>query len=189
MRTKTPQLAGRILDAASGLFARRRFHVVRMDDIAREAEVSKGTLYSYFEDKSQLYQALLARATRRMVAALEDAAASSEKPRAKLLAIAEAVLHYFDEEPHLLDLIQRVEVIAENEIEFPWQEARDVGMRLTLDAFEVARRTGAFKVPDPELAALLLLGGLRTAIRFGKTPRDPELGMRIVDGILHGFVQ
>jgi len=58
VRTKTPQLAGRILDAATRLFASQRFHEVRMDDIAAEADVSKGTLYSYFHDKDELLSAL-----------------------------------------------------------------------------------------------------------------------------------
>ena len=72
MRTKTPKLGSRILDAAARQFARQRFHEVRMDDIAAEAEVSKGTLYSYFRDKEELYLALLARGSEGMVRALED---------------------------------------------------------------------------------------------------------------------
>jgi AcrR family transcriptional regulator len=186
MRTKTPHLADRILDAASGLFARLRFHIVRMDDIAAEAEVSKGTLYSYFHDKDELYHALLARASQGMVAALLKAAGEPGQPRDKLVAIVGAILEYFDGKPHLLDVIQRVEVLAQNEVDFPWQKARDVSMRLVQEIFAQGHNTGAFETPDPELAALLLFGGLRSVIRFGKKPRDPRLAERIVDTILHG---
>jgi AcrR family transcriptional regulator len=186
MRTKTPQLADRILDAATGLFARLRFHIVRMDDIAAEAEVSKGTLYSYFHDKDKLYHALLERASQGMVDVLAEAAAKPGQPRDKLVRIVAAILEYFDSKPHLLDVIQRVEVLAENEVDFPWQKARDVSMRLVQDIFAQGHRAGAFETRDPELAALLLFGGLRSVIRFGKKPRDPRLAERIVDTILHG---
>jgi AcrR family transcriptional regulator len=186
MRTKTPQLAERILDAAARLFASQRFHAVRMDDIAAEAEVSKGTLYSYFRDKDELYHDLLASASRGMVAALYKAAEGDRPPRDKLVLVVAAILDYFNDKPHLLDLIQRVESLTENEVDFPWQDAREVCMKLVQDLFDEGRQVGAFLTQDPELATLLLLGGLRALIRFGKNPRDTTLPERVVDAVLHG---
>jgi AcrR family transcriptional regulator len=52
---------GQILNAAAVVFAQRGFHVARMDDVAAEAGVSKGTLYWYFESKDDLIQSLLDR--------------------------------------------------------------------------------------------------------------------------------
>ena len=186
MRTKTPKLASRILDAAARQFARQRFHEVRMDDIAAEAEVSKGTLYSYFRDKEELYLALLARGSEGMVRALENAVAQAGDTRGKLVALTAAVLDYFDAEPHLFDLIQAVEVLQHQDQEFPWQAARDVAMRLVQEVFEDGRRSGAFVVRDPELTALTMFGGLRAVIRFGTRPRPRLLAKRLVDAVLDG---
>jgi hypothetical protein len=36
-----------------------------------------------------------------------------------------AILAYFDEQPHLLDLIQRAEVARGSGPEFPWYQTRD----------------------------------------------------------------
>jgi AcrR family transcriptional regulator len=63
LRTRTARLADRILDAAARLFASHRFHEAKMDDVAALAEVGKGTLYRYFQDKEALYLALLERAS------------------------------------------------------------------------------------------------------------------------------
>jgi AcrR family transcriptional regulator len=52
---------GQILEAAAVVFAHSGFHDTRMDDIAAEAGVSKGTLYWYFESKDDLIQSLLDR--------------------------------------------------------------------------------------------------------------------------------
>ena len=49
----------RILDAALRVFARRGFHKARMDDIAEEANLSKGALYWYFRSKDAILQALV----------------------------------------------------------------------------------------------------------------------------------
>jgi AcrR family transcriptional regulator len=186
VRTKTPHLADRMLDAAARLFGTQRFHEARMDDIAAEAEVSKGTLYRYFKDKEELYLALLARCSRDLVALLHERVAEAEGARARLEAFVEALLDFFGAQPHLFDLIQRAEVLRGAGQVFPWQKARDENLRVCRALFEEGRREGAFRVRDPEHAALMLRGGIRSVIRFGKQPRPDDLAQRIVDDFLHG---
>jgi AcrR family transcriptional regulator len=50
-----------ILDAATDVFSRRGFHDARVDDIAKEAGLSKGTLYWYFKSKDDIIIGLLDR--------------------------------------------------------------------------------------------------------------------------------
>jgi TetR/AcrR family transcriptional regulator len=186
VRTKTPHLADRMLTAAARLFGTQRFHEVRMEDIAAEADVSKGTLYRYFEDKDELYLALVARCSRNLVGLLRERVEGVKGPRERLTAFVEALVAYFDAQPHLFDLIQRAEVLRGPGHAFPWQQARDEAQRLAQSIFEEGQRAGEFHVRDPELAGLMLLGGIRAVIRFGTHPRGPELGRRIVEGFLHG---
>jgi TetR/AcrR family fatty acid metabolism transcriptional regulator len=186
VRTRTPHLDDHILEAAARLFGTKRFHEVRMDDIARQAEVSKGTLYRYFEDKEQLYLALLERATRQLLTRVESDVASAHGGRRRLVAMVAAILDYFDAHPHLFDLIQRAEVRSQAGAAFPWQVFRDESLRLVQRVFEGARRQGELDVGDPHLAALMLFGGLQAVIRFGAMPRPENLAEQIVDTFLHG---
>ena len=48
-----------ILQAALDLFAERGYHNVSMRDIAERAEFGVGTLYNFFENKEDLYKALV----------------------------------------------------------------------------------------------------------------------------------
>ncbi len=57
-----------VLAAAARLFAARGVAAVSMDEIAREAEVGKGTLYRRYAHKGELCQALLDENTRRLQA-------------------------------------------------------------------------------------------------------------------------
>src|SRR4051812_37470009 len=123
-RTQSPAVAERILAAAAQLFATHRFHEARMDDIAALAEVGKGTLYRYFEDKDELYLALLEQAAREIMDRLSAAIEGEECPRAQLVAVVEAILVYFDDHRHLFDLIQHAEVMQKPDEEFPWQKIR-----------------------------------------------------------------
>ena len=110
-----------MLEAAARLFGRQRFHEVRMEDIATEAVVGKGTLYRYFKDKEELYDALLERASRQLLGRLRDALGQAGSPRAQFEALVRAVITFFDEHPHLSDLILRAETVVRSGESFPWQ--------------------------------------------------------------------
>jgi len=45
----------RVLSAATDLFAERGFHRTEMDEIAKRAGISKGSLYNYFKSKDDLF--------------------------------------------------------------------------------------------------------------------------------------
>jgi AcrR family transcriptional regulator len=186
LRTKTSIQADKMLDAAAQLFATHRFHEVRMEDIAAEATVGKGTLYRYFSDKDELYLALLERASRHFIARLEEAVGPIAGARDRLVALVDAIIANFDEQPHLLDLIQRAEIVRGTGEGFPWKQARDESLRIVSSIFKEGKDRGEFQVRDPDLRALMLLGGLRAVLRFGKRPRARDLGARIVEGFLHG---
>ena len=66
-----------VLEGARIVFLRDGFEGASVDDIAREAGVSKATLYSYFASKEELFFAVIAKVTREaalMLADLSDAA-------------------------------------------------------------------------------------------------------------------
>jgi AcrR family transcriptional regulator len=186
VRTKTPEQAEKILAAARRLFGSQRYHEVRMEDVAAEAEVGKGTLYRYFHDKEELYVALLARCSEEFLKRMEEVVARDGSTRDRLEAVVEGIIDHFDGQPNLLNLILRAEVMAEGGGEFPWQEARDRTPRLMVELFREAETRQEFIVRDPELSALLLLGGIRAVIRFGEQPRAPGLAARIVENFLKG---
>jgi len=56
-----PDKRRQILDGALHIFTARGFDAASMSDIAAAANVSKGTLYVYFEDKEHLFVALIER--------------------------------------------------------------------------------------------------------------------------------
>ncbi len=55
------QRQNQILDAAMEVFTRLGFHKARMDDIAAEAGLSKGSLYWHFSSKEEIISAVLMR--------------------------------------------------------------------------------------------------------------------------------
>jgi AcrR family transcriptional regulator len=71
-RPRMPRVARRaqILEAATDAFARAGYAGTSLDDIAREAGVSRVIVYRHFESKADLYRAVLDRAHERLAAAV-----------------------------------------------------------------------------------------------------------------------
>ena len=65
-----------ILAAAARAFARTGFAATSMEDIASEAGITKLIVYRHFAGKQELYEAVLARVSERLVEAFRTAAAA-----------------------------------------------------------------------------------------------------------------
>ena len=63
----------RIVDAAEQCFARNGFHRTTMQDICREAGISSGALYVYFDSKEALIEALTERDREQFLGHFADA--------------------------------------------------------------------------------------------------------------------
>ena len=74
----------RILDAALEVFSRRGYRDAAVDEIALEAETSKGGVYFHFPNKQAMFLALLDRMAGLLEARAEEAIAEQADPLAKL---------------------------------------------------------------------------------------------------------
>ncbi len=80
-----------ILNAALAEFAANGFAATRLDDVARRADVAKGTIYLYFRDKESLFKELVRTMLSPLTGAIE-AAAMRELP---IRALIELILDTF----------------------------------------------------------------------------------------------
>jgi AcrR family transcriptional regulator len=74
-----------ILKAAMQTFVERGFAATKLDDVAARAGVSKGTLYLYFANKEQLFQAAVHDSFTPAIVAAEQAVADYQGPALVLL--------------------------------------------------------------------------------------------------------
>ncbi|MFC0479648.1 TetR/AcrR family transcriptional regulator [Gellertiella hungarica] len=68
-----PRKRDQILEGAKRVFMKAGFDAATMNDITREAQVSKGTIYVYFNNKEDLFAALIERERSRLVASMRSA--------------------------------------------------------------------------------------------------------------------
>jgi len=92
-----------IIVAAKRVFSERGFSKTTMEDIAREAELSPGTLYLYFKNKDELYASLSLRILQYMNIRLEDVKKEKDSnPEQKIASIKEALYDVYQFDPMIL---------------------------------------------------------------------------------------
>lgn len=74
-----PAKREQIIDGAKAVFMKLGFDAASMNDITREAGVSKGTIYVYFQNKEHLFTAMVARERERITARMRDILEGSEE--------------------------------------------------------------------------------------------------------------
>ena len=100
---------GEILAAAKKVFARKGYHATTIAEIAKEAKLSYGSIYWYFDSKDALFHELMeseGQALRRHVhEALATPAAGS--PEAPFRAAVQATFEFFEADRALVKLLFR----------------------------------------------------------------------------------
>jgi AcrR family transcriptional regulator len=84
-RRRKEDRPGEILAAALACFAERGFAATRLEDVARRAGVTKGTLYLYFPNKEELFKAVVRQTILPNIAQGEALVAAASEPALALL--------------------------------------------------------------------------------------------------------
>jgi AcrR family transcriptional regulator len=168
----------RILAAATELFASRPFHKVLLNDVAVEAAVGKGTLYTYFENKESLYLAVLYSSFEKLVDQLKRCVDADGEcsPREALETTVREFVDYGLEHPRLLDLLRAGPLPPAAYARWSQQ-----GRELTDLVEAIVRRgiaLGQFADPHPELTARFVPALIRAALVDSPGPQDPQIVTR-----------
>ena len=190
-RQKSDTKRDEILAAASTEFAHRDFHEVLMEDVSARAGVGKGTLYRYFPTKEELFMATVFRGLdefhQQFLEMFEQ-----EAPLEKILRdVVERMLSYFSGRSEWLTLLQRYEHRLPQADADRWRERRAEAVRSLATLLSREARAGGLRSIDPELAAVLLLGMVRTAVQspVSETRATAKVAHEIVGLFLHGALR
>ncbi|MFL5334825.1 MAG: TetR/AcrR family transcriptional regulator [Geminicoccaceae bacterium] len=173
----------RILSAATDLFARASYEAVQMDDIARVAKVAKPTVYRHFGTKEALFGEAIDLTLNQLKSEVAGIAADAAAPHERLRAIIAVIFRRIG---RLKALIRAAEAGAQSsgEVGRPAirRELRELGGMIAAVISE-GIADGGFVATDPDLAAMVVLGGVRMAADSAN--HDPASAL--ADLLLHGL--
>ena len=188
-----------ICAAALEVFAEKGFAAAKLDEIARRAGVSKGTLYLYFKDKEQLFRAVVRDSIAPNVAAITSAISAMDAPFADVVRM---FLAGFAEREARLPLGAVAKMVIGESRNFPelarvWHdEVASKAIGALAAAIERAQRRGEVRNGDPRLFAFSLMGPMvlgalwrATLVPAGGEPLDlPALARQHADTVLEGLL-
>jgi len=154
-----PQKRRQILEGAGRVFSTLGFDAASMNDVAREARVSKATLYVYFQDKEHLFTSICAERRDRNISELIALLDPSKPPRETMLRFGNEMMKLLSE-PFVVAAHRIVIGVAERmpEIGTEFFEAGPKRMALALASFlDRQMAAGRLVVPDSYLAAAQFL--------------------------------
>mgnify|MGYP006278766853 FL=1 len=161
-----------ILDAAENVFFEKGYGTATMDDVAAEAELSKGTLYLYFKTKEELYFGLTHRALLNLRQRFQQVLDAEGNGLQKVINIGYAFQNYSKEEPHYYKTIAQYEMAQLEE---------------TAEGQEVAEKCHAAGEQVMELVAAAITQGIQDgSIRQDVHPLKTAF---LLQGLSNGVIQ
>lgn len=154
-----------ILDAALPVFAAHGYRATRLDEVARRAGVTKGTIYHYFKGKDDLLLEAVKRRRDLAFAEVEAAMGPSEDPVSLRLERLHAATWARWRQPQSRQILRLMlnDVSAESPRVFrEWlREGFLVKLRLVTGLIEEGKARGEFRPDlDGEVAARVFLSGM-----------------------------
>ena len=157
-----------ILDAALKVFAHKGFAAARMDDIAKEAGVTKGTIYLYFENKETVFKSLVRASVGTTLASVtQDVKTFQGSARFLLRMVLTRVAQLLVES----DRVVLPKIVISESSNFPWLaefyrfEIIERGLELFTSLLERGMAQGEFRrLPAAHVARLCVAPVLLGAI-------------------------
>ncbi|KAA9015518.1 TetR/AcrR family transcriptional regulator [Niallia endozanthoxylica] len=96
----------RIIEAATASFSQFGFKGTTMDSVAKIAKVGKGTVYSYFENKEELFNEIVDRAIKQMMSAGNQALQPGIPLHENIRHVLEAILAFRQNHLFIFKMVQ-----------------------------------------------------------------------------------
>ena len=163
---------GEICAAALEVFAEKGFAAAKLDEIARRAGVSKGTLYLYFQDKADLFRAVIRDTVAPRVAAVRELADKVELPFAQIVPL---FLANFAEMAKRLPVGAVAKIVIGESRNFPdlakiWHDQVASGALSALEGLiKRAQNRGEVRPGDARLMAFSLMGPMLMGVLWKAT--------------------
>ena len=153
----------KLLDAAIEIFFQKGFHATRLEDIAKQAGLSKGILYLYFQNKEAIFLALIERLALGNVQKLTQLLNNFDKTEQSIEKIFKG---FFDEITYILvdtQLPKLIKIMIGDSQNFPIivehykQNVINVALSQLALFLEKAHQKKLLNVPEPMLTAQLII--------------------------------
>ncbi len=150
----------RIIAAATEVFGRYPFHLVKVDQIAEKAAVGKGTIYEYFRSKDELFLAIVDVASRSYFAEIVSSVKSDQTIKESLHSIFQYHLRFIEKHTDIARILLADRKVANLDFKKKMLESRNQLERFITELVQEGIRRGEFRPLDATIVAQVIIGTL-----------------------------
>jgi AcrR family transcriptional regulator len=185
-----------LLDAAEEVFGRKGFHEATLKEVAELAEFSVGSVYSFFDNKDDLFRQIFIRRGDEFMPAIREALRPDDgTPLEQLHRLVDFEVGFFRRHPRFGRLYLRYSsatiMSADRQADAAIAANYEESMGLQADLFSRGQRAGVFRPGDPAVLARLFSGLISAyqALDPAVMSDDPGVGERLALADLHDVVE
>lgn len=151
-----------LLDAAEEVFGAKGFHDTTLKEIAELAEFSVGSVYSFFDNKEDLFLNVYLRRGAEFLPGMRQAVEAGASPLDELHALVDFEVGFFRLHPHFGRLYLRSTGSILPTAELPQSDVLtrnfELAMQIQADIFHRGQEAGQLRDGDPQVLGRLLTG-------------------------------
>jgi AcrR family transcriptional regulator len=173
-----------LLDAAEEVFGRRGYHDTTLKEVAELAEFSVGSVYSFFENKDDLFLHVFRRRGDAFLEGMRAAVDRATTPLARLEALVAFEVGFFRDHPHFGRLYLRTATAGSplpgRDVDGSAGAGLEQAMAVHAEVFAAGQADGSLRSGDPHVLGGLLSGLVRAYLAVdplvvGDAPAEERL--------------
>jgi uroporphyrinogen-III synthase len=157
----------KIVDSASMLFSQTNYHEVMIEDVAKNANIAKGTVYNYFNSKEELYFYLI---EQKLSALTNSLIEKIKRENNRINSLHIFVIHnymFMMKYNNFFLIYQKESFNKQNEFCKEINLLENLLKQLLNDIISKGQEDGVFRKTDTKLTTELILGSLYAAVNKG----------------------
>ena len=173
-----------ILQAAWQVFSSKDYDSATVDDVAATAELSKGTVYLYFQNKADLFHSTIEMGMEKLNTIVQEIISSIDDPVACIREIIKTLLIYAEENMDFFKILAserahfevHAEMMSNSYLRERMRRTGRYGVTILAKLIQRGIDMGVFKQVNPDDAAFVLTAAVR-GLAFRRIVGSDELSL------------
>jgi len=181
------QTRRQLIEAAAAIFSEQGYHRAKVEDVARRADVAKGTVYYHFSGKAELFAALVVEGIENHIRDIKNSVEADTPVEKQLKTLIKSSIElYLDYENVASITFSEINSSIDSEAFSLIEESKRKYLKFIQETVEEGIEKGEFKPLNPRLVASGLEGTLEGALEelFKEPPQNRPKREEITDTLV-----
>ncbi|HVO75836.1 MAG TPA: TetR/AcrR family transcriptional regulator, partial [Ignavibacteriaceae bacterium] len=178
----------KIIESAFQLFSRKSYHEVMMEDVAKLASIAKGTVYTYFSSKEELYFSIMKLRMEKLTSSLKENIRNQTSCVSSLHSFTIHLYMFMMKYQNFFLMYRKEALKAEHELCSELIEMEKDYKHILFEIIKSGKEEGLFGNINEDFALELILGSIYGAVHRGIENNFAEAQQIVEREIIFDFI-